>query len=147
MIKSTRAENVYNFVNAITSITSLCSIYSQKPDEWSIGSWTYCFIQIVSDIPQNNSNVWYINKQARVSFTIVCKDSLWSSDTPERVLGTVIDTITNNIVNQWSNKKTHIDWLILCGIREDTVSPIFMDQNRHYIVKDYIFTYISLSDG
>lgn len=145
MIKAIRAENIYNFIQPISAITNLATIFSMKPDENSTPDGSYVFVSIVSDIPKTQSQIGYLMKTARVSFHIVCKKKLKAQDTPERVLMTIVDTINNNIVFQWCwNQKTKVDWLIMNSILEDTASPIFFSENRHYLVKDYLFNYISV---
>jgi len=146
MIKAIRWENIYNAINAITAITSLATVFSMKPDENSTPIGTYVYMTITSNNTTTKTQIWYIMKTARVSFHVVCKESLWATDTPERVLGEAIDTITNNIVYQWCwNKIDIIDWFYIQSILEDTVSPIFFADNRHYIIKDYLFNYISVT--
>gem|GEM_PF-4133476 len=87
-------------MNAITAITSLARVFSMKPDENSTPIGTYVYMTITSNNTTTKTQIGYIMKTARVSFHIVCKKVLLTADTPERVLGTVIDTITNNIVYQ-----------------------------------------------
>ena len=145
MIKAIRAENIYNLVNWFSSVNSICTLFSQKPDDNATPAWSYAFIQTVSDNTRTKTQQWYITKTARVSFTIVCKKVLWATDTPERVLRDISDAITNAIVYQWcDNKIDNVDGFITQSILEDTVSPIFFADNRHFIVKDYIFNYISV---
>lgn len=143
MIKAIRAENIYNFIQTIPTITGLATFFSMKPDQKAIPTWNYVFISIVSDTQRSKTQEWYIMKTARVSFTIVCKEKLNATDTPERILRSIIDTLTNEIVWQWCGSKRIVDWLVVMSILEDTVSPIFVSENRHYITKDYLFNYIS----
>ena len=144
MIITLRAENIYNFVSGLSAITALCEIFSLKPDENSTPEGSYCYINIVSNSPSVYSNQWYLMKTARVSFHIICKESLWADDTPERVLMDIVDTISNNLIG--NGHSSIVDWFICFSIVEDTISPIFQEDNRHYVVKDYLFNYSSISD-
>jgi len=143
MIKAIRAENIYNFIQTIPTITTLATFFSMKPDLKATPSWSYVYLGIVSDTQRGRTQDWYIMKTARVSFTVVSKDKLDVLDTPERVLKDIVDWITNEIVRQWCSSRRIVDWLVCMTILEDTISPIFSDENRHYITKDYLFNYIS----
>ena len=143
-IKALRGENVYNTLQAISVVTSLCELFSTKPDEDATPEWSYAWATITSDIPRVYSNVGHVMKSARVSFHIVCKKELWSTDTPERVLWAIVDAISNAIVSQWSTKIYSVDGLYVQSITEDTISPIFLQDSRHIVIKDYIFNYISI---
>lgn len=135
MIKAIYSENVFNLLE---SLDITLALFSMMPDEGAIPTTTYWFTQIVSDNIVSQSTQGYYIKQARVSITIVCKEVLGVADTPERVLRSMIDTITN----QLKLVKTHeVDGITINAIREDTVSPIFNDNERYFIVKDYLFTY------
>jgi len=142
MIKSIRAEDVYDLAVGITAINALGTIFSMKPDDNATVDWSYIFINIVSDNTGNSSNAGYLTKRARVSFHLVCKKTLWSTDTPERVLGNMIDVLNNNLVNQWCTKINGFWWLLVQSILEDAVSPIFLEDGRYYQVKDYLFSYL-----
>lgn len=144
MITTLRAENIYNYAVAISGITSLCELFSLKPDENDTPDWSYCYINIISNSPSVYSNQWYLMKIARVSFHIVCKKSLWADDTPERVLMSIVDAVNNNLVS--NGQMSMVDWFVCSSIVEDTISPIFQADNRHYVVKDYLFNYSSISD-
>lgn len=141
MIKAIRAKNVYNLVKNTTAITNLATIFSLMPDEWATPTGSYIYISIVSDNTTRQSNVWHIMKKARISFHIVCKQTLWANETPESVLWAIIDAINNTIVSQWCTKVNNCDWLIVQSILEWTISPIFTIDSRYYQVKDYIFSY------
>jgi hypothetical protein len=68
----------------------------------------------------------------------VCKKVLLANDTPERVVRGEIDTLTNLL----KSVKTHtIGTKTINSVKEDTVSPIFNQDERYFIVKDYIFNY------
>lgn len=145
MIRAIRAENIYNLVNGFSSVNSICTLFSQKPDDNATPIGSYGYISIVSDTTRTKTQNWYITKTARVSFTIVTKRSLWATETPERVLRDITDAITNAIVYQWcDNKIDDVDGFVTQSILEDSISPIFFADNRHFIVKDYIFNYISV---
>lgn len=139
MIINLRAENLYYYLKDITAITALCEILSQKPDD--VMNNSYAYINVISNLPKTYTQEWFMMKTARISIHIVCKKVLGASDTPERVLWTIIDTITNNLVSNWQMKS--IDWVICHSIIEDAVSPIFFADNKHYQVKDYLFSYNS----
>lgn len=135
MIKAIYSENVFNLLE---SLDISLALFSMIPDEGAIPTTSYWFTQIVSDNIVSQSSQGYYLKQARVSITIVCKEVLGATDTPERVLRSIIDTITNEL----KEVKTHeVDWLTINSVKEDTVSPIFNDNERYFIVKDYLFTY------
>lgn len=142
MIKSIRWENIYNLVESYSWITGMTEVFSQKPDDNATPSWNYTFLSVVSDIANTKSQIWYIMKTARVSFTVVCKRSFTDAETPERILCDIVDAITNEIVYQWCDKVNVIDGFYIQSILDDTKSPIFFADNRYYIVKDYIFNYI-----
>lgn len=86
MIKTIRAENIYNYVNAISGMTALATVFSMKPEENSTPTGSYIYTTIVSQIPRLKTQKGYITKTARVSFHIIAKKSLSGTDTPERVL-------------------------------------------------------------
>lgn len=138
MIINLRAENLYNYLKDITAITSLCEIFSQKPDDSGMSN-SYAYINVISNLPKTYTQEWFMMKTARISVHIVCKKTLGASDTPERVIWTIIDTITNYLVS--NGKMKSIDWVICHSIIEDVVSPIFFADNKHYQVKDYLFSY------
>ncbi len=146
MIKTLRTENIYNVMNGLPAITWLAELFSRKPDEKFTPAWTYVYMSVVSDNTQTNSNVWYLCNTARISFTIVCKKELLAADTEERVLYDVLDAINNAIVNEWCSKIPNRDWdFKMSSITEDAISPIFTNEsNRAYMVKDYLFNYMSL---
>jgi hypothetical protein len=103
-------------------------------------------MNIVSDNVRMNSNKWNLLKTARVSFYIICKKVLGVNDTEERVLHSIMSEITNTIVSEWSSKISNRDGIIVNSISEDSISPIFTDEeNRAYLIKDYLFNYISHS--
>lgn len=140
MIKAIYSEYVYNLLVALWLSIEL---YSSIPDENATPDTTYGFTQIVSDNIVSQSSQGYYLKQCRVSLTIVCKKVLLATDTPERILRWVIDTTTNLL----KATKTHsTDWMTLNSVKEDTVSPIFNQDERYFIVKDYIFNYSSTYD-
>jgi len=144
MIIDLTAENVYNYLSNNTAISSLCELYSDKIDDGSLATWSYAYIKVITNRPKSYSNIWYIMKSARISFHIICKETLGATDTPERVLSKIIQAITNNLVS--SGKQVRVDWINCHSILEDTVSPIFKVDNRHYQVKDYLFNYTSLTN-
>lgn len=145
MIRILRSENIYNVIDTLAPITALAEVFSRKPDESATPAGSYIYMSIVSDTPKTNSNVWYLANTARVSFTIVCKDTLLAADTEERVLYDIIDALNDSIVNEWCSKIPVWDNdFIMNSITESTISPIFTDQkNRAYIVKTYLFNYMS----
>ena len=146
MIKTLRAENVYNVIDTLAPITALAEVYSRKPDESSTPDWTYIYTNIISDVTKTNSNIGFLWNTARISFTIVCKNVLLPADTEERVLYDVMDAITNGIVNEWCTKIPNRDnEFLINSITEDSISPIFTDEmNRAYMVKTYLFNYMGL---
>jgi len=144
MIYTLRGKNVFSVVNTLTNITSLAEVFNRKPDKLSIPEWSYLYINIVSDNPRVYSNKWNLMKTARISFTIVCKKTLWSWENEESVLYDIIDKTTNSICNEWCSKISQRDWFIVNSISENSISPIFTNEmNRAYIVKDYLFNYLS----
>ena len=145
MIKTLRTENIYNVINAIPAITGLAEVFSRKPDVNATPNWAYVYFGVVSDNTQSYSNKGALANTARISFTIVCKKELGATDTEERVLYDIMDTITNAIVNEWCAKIPNWDdEFVMNSIIESTISPIFTNEsNRAYIVKDYIFNYMS----
>lgn len=146
MIKTLRAENVFNLLNWISAISTLVSFYSVKPDDNWTPDTNYGYISMVSSTPKSKTQFWNIMKTARVSLHIVCKKTLSAWQSHESVLSDIIDTVTNEIVFQWCNWKiNHIDWFSIQTILEDTVSPIFFSDWRYYVVKDYLFNYISVA--
>lgn len=147
MLYTIRREDIYEVMNAQANITALAEIFSTKPDEKATPSWSYVFISIPSDNNRVYSNKGNLMKSARVSFSIVCKKSLWVTETEERVIYDIIDEINNTIVNEWCTKISDWNGIIVTSISEDAISPLFTDdENRAYIVKDYIFNYLSKSD-
>jgi hypothetical protein len=144
MIKSIRAEKIYDLVQTIPAITNLVTVFSMKPDDNATPIWNYLFITIVSDNTMTSSNNWYIMKKARVSFHIVTKKTMANTDTPERILWSIIDALNNALVNQWCTKISNFWWYLIQSILEDTVSPIFLEDNRYYQIKDYIFNYLCI---
>ena len=48
--------------------------------------------------------------------------------------------MATNVVEKKIDK---VDGYITQSILEDTISPIFFADNRHFVVKDYLFNYIS----
>ena len=146
MIRTIRAENIYNVIDTLAPVTALAEVFSRKPDESATPAWSYVYMSIISDNTRTNSNIWFIGNTARVSFTIVCKSKLLVADTEERVLYDIMDAITNEIVNEWCSKIPVWDSVfIMNSITEDTISPIFTDQmNRAYMVKTYLFNYMAI---
>jgi len=135
MIKAIYSEDVYDLLVSLWYSTEL---FSSIPDETAIPDDTYAFTQIVTDNIVSQSWQGYYLKQARVSITIVCKKVLLANDTPERVVRGEIDTLTNLL----KSVKTHtIGTKTINSVKEDTVSPIFNQDERYFIVKDYIFNY------
>jgi hypothetical protein len=110
MIKSIRAEKIYDLVQTIPAITNLVTVFSMKPDDNATPIWNYLFITIVSDNTMTSSNNWYIMKKARVSFQIVTKKTMANTDTPERILWSIIDALNNALVNQWCTKISNFWW-------------------------------------
>jgi len=145
MIKTLRAENIFNVIDTLAPITTLAEIYSRKPSEKDTPVWSYVYMSIVSDTPKTNSNIGYLWNTALVSFTIVCKKVLWAAETEERVLYDIVDAINNAIVNEWSSKiSTRDTEFLMNSITEHTISPIFTDvKNRAYLVKTYKFNYMA----
>lgn len=146
MIYSIRGENIYNVLNAQSNLTSLVEFFNTKPDEEDTPDWSYAYLSIVSDVNKTYSNVGYLMKTARVSVHIVCKKVLWSAETEERVLRDITDAITNTIVSEWCPKISNWDWFIVNSVIDETISPIFTLDTRGYLVKDYIFNYLSNSN-
>lgn len=147
MLNTIRREDIFTVINNQSNITDLAEVFSVKPDAKATPTGSYVFISIPSDVTRLNSNKWNLLKTARVSFHIVCKKTLWATDTEERVLYDIIDQITNTIVNEWSYKIANWNWIFVNSISEDNISPMFSDEeNRAYIVKDYLFNYISKTD-
>jgi len=147
MIYTIRWEDIFTVLNTKSNITDLVELFSRKPDERATPAGSYAYINIVSDNWETYSNRWYLMKRARITFTIVCKKSLWVSETEERVLYDIIDELNNTIVSEWCAKISKRWDFIVNSVTEDTASPIFTSEdNRAYIVKDYIFTYLSYSD-
>ena len=147
MLYSIRREDIFTVLNWQSSITTLAEIFSTKPDDKVTPNWSYVFVSIVSDNQKMYSNRWNLMKTARISLTVVCKKKLWATDTEERVIYSIIDKITNTIVSEWCVKISQWCWITVTSISEDAISPMFIDEeNRAYIVKDYIFNYLSQSD-
>jgi len=147
MLYSIRREDIYEVMNVQANITSLAEIFSTKPDDKATPDGSYIFISISSDVTRMNSNKWNLMKTARVSFTVVSKKTLWATETEERIIYNIIDAITNTIVSEWCSKISNWNDIIVTSISEDTISPIFTDnENRAFIVKDYLFNYLSKSD-
>jgi hypothetical protein len=62
-------------------------------------------------------------------------------------LRNAVDEMTNTIVNEWCSKISERDWFTVNSISEDTISPIFYNEDsRAYVVKDYLFNYLSYSN-
>jgi hypothetical protein len=76
MIKTIRAENIYNYVNAITGMSALATVFSMKPEENSTPTGSYVYMTVVSQIPRTKTQKGYITKTARISFHIIAKKTL-----------------------------------------------------------------------
>jgi len=101
----------------------------------------YIFFSKVSDNPSVSSNAWYLDKIARISFTIVGNNT----DDDQLVIETIRDTITNEIVRESCVKIEDFNGVLVSDITEDTESPLFYnDKDRQFVTKDYLFTYSAL---
>jgi hypothetical protein len=104
---------------------------------------TYCYLSLISDSVETATFQWSLIKTSRVSFTIVCKQSLWLNETRESVLFDVIDELNNVFAREVCNKINNLDGLLIQNVYSDILSPIFYNlKNRPYIVKDFIIEYV-----
>jgi len=143
MIKSISTRNIYNVINNLDLCDGL-TVYNQKPIERLTTNDIYLFMSKVSDLPAYNSNKWVIQKVARISFTIFSKASLFGDEDHQELLEGIVSDITNSITKQDCLPINDWDWVNVCDIQEDTISPIiYTGKWRPYVVKDYLFTYTS----
>lgn len=137
-----RWENLYNVMNAISAITAKANIFSYIPFELNgtpTGSYIYFSIQ---DSPDTFANQWLLFKQATVSFYIVCKQTLWPTESHESVIMDIVDAVNNAILPDGCNKITLWDGIYVNNIREWGQSPIwFLPNDRAVMSKDYVFIY------
>lgn len=134
----THIKDIVDVLDTIVSITTLLpwGIRFEKPQE---KDQTYMYISLVSDLTNTQSNKGSIIKTARLSFHIVG----WNQDIIPNDLYNIVDTITNEIVDEWCIKIA-LNNLKLIAIDEWTISPVFtIEKNKPYIIKDYFFTYYS----
>lgn len=138
-MKTIRMEQLRETIDPLLSF----DLFSSKPEEIDSPSTTYAYLSLVSDSVQVATFQGSMLKTARVSFTIVCKDSLWVNETREQVLFDVVDELNNILAREVCNKINELNGLSIQNIFSDTLSPIFYNlKNRPYIVKDFIIEYI-----
>lgn len=138
-MKTIRMEQIRSVVQPLLVWYTL---FSNKPDEADTPNDSFVYMSIVSDNITNASFQWYMMKEARVSFTIVCKTLLWVWETEESVLFDIIDELNTIMAREACNKIDVVDTIRVREIESNTLSPIFYNQkNRAYIVKDFIFKY------
>lgn len=138
-MKTIRMEQVWATIQPLIPSYLL---FSNKPLEEDTSDDTYIYPQLVSDNITQSSFQWYMQKEARVQFTIVCKNVLWVNETVESVLFDFIDALNTAIAREACNKINTIDNLTILEIQSSTLSPIFYNEKkRAYIVKDFIFQY------
>ena len=148
MIKSLRATNIYNILNAIPAITGLVVVRAEKPsDEYvrdTIGDNSYLYLSIINDATSTWTDSWTnwgsLYKDAVVSFNIVAWLNKPSTDT--NTLFDIIDVINEEIVNEGCSKISDWDWIKVKRVTELSPTPIWYNtKNRAIIVKQYLFTY------
>lgn len=143
MIIAISTIDIWNTIKDIANISNVCTIFNWMPIDWEEPKTPYIFISKVSDTTQTQSNQWYLEKLARISFTIV-----WNSDDYDQsTIETIKNTITNELVAEACPKITGFNWVTVSDITEDTESPLlYNNKERQYLVKDYLFTYDALND-
>lgn len=139
MILNISTRDVYSVLSWISNITDLCTVFNQPP---SVEPTTpYITISKVTDNTRAGSNIWFLEKTARISITIV-----WNAGWDDQwVVEWLQDVITNEIVVEDCMKIT-VPNVTVTNITEDTSSPLlYTDKRRQYIVKDYLFTYNAIN--
>ena len=121
-------------------------IYSGKPSREI--DWAYIWISITSDTPKKSSNIWYLEKEARISLNIIWPLHVPEDNTSEGIISYIINTITNAIVDEHHPK--NIDWngksTVSC--KEWPIWPmLYSTKDRAMRVKDYFITYHSIDNG
>jgi len=137
---------VYTILSWISNITDVVDVFNQKPFDDSLPTDPFLYTRKISDVVGTSSNVWYMQKLARIELTIFSKAVLWVGEDHETILFDIMDVIKEEIVGEWCNKIAEWDGTFIWEISEDTESPILYDQKeRPYIKKDFLFTYFGLN--
>ena len=134
MIKTLKPKEVYEAIGTMS-----IPFFSAEP-KVKIG--TYWRLSIVSTSTSLNTNKWFLVKEARVSVTIVS----WHNDTiigtEDDEIDTVLDEITNILVDEWCSKISNYGSIkALYCLEWDCTTLLYTVWDRAYKIKDFLIAY------